>query len=480
MAPSLWNGLRNRYRIRLNRVFRRMEQPFSGDPDRLSILILKVLSVIGPGFFIWALESVRHSVFSDSFAAIQVNMGVALVATGGAFIFSQVVFGEIERIQREVVRRNEELTVLNTVASAVNQSLSLDVVLERALEKVLQATKADTAAIFLIDKKSNQLFRTAYAGDRIEEFDKVTVGMGEGIIGQAALTGRTELVSVDRGFDIFRREAHDTPLYRIAGVPLKSNGTTIGVFGLATQNHKSFSQEDVQLLANTGTHIAVAIENARLHEQVQAAAAIEERERIAREMHDGVAQVLSYIIVKTQTLKGYLSEGNLAATRAQLQELEDTSQEAYAEVRESILGLRLTTEHKSLVSAIQEFIVRYNQSGGTQAMLQANETEMPVLSPAAEVQVIRIIQEALTNTRKHAKAQHAWVNILSRDLMVEVSIVDDGEGFNVNNPTKSDWPRFGLQTMKERAESINGTLTLHSSPGKGTRVEVMVPARGVH
>lgn len=463
----------------MDHIFQRMERPFSGDPDRLSILILKVLSVIGPGFFIWALESIRHSLFSDSFATIQVNMGVALVTTGGAFVFSNVVFGEIERIQREVVRRNEELTVLNTVASAVNQSLSLDVVLERALEKVLQATKADTAAIFLIDKKSNQLIRTAFAGDLIEAFGKETVGMGEGLIGQAALTGRPELVNVERGFNIFIRETDDTPVYKIAGVPLKSNGTTIGVFGLAAQDHKSFSLEDVRLLANTGTHIAVAIENARLHEQVQAAAAIEERERIAREMHDGVAQVLSYIIVKTQAVKGYLSEGNLAATSAQLQELEDTSQEAYADVRESILGLRLTTEHKSFVSAIKEFITRYNQSSGTHAMLQTDETEIPALSPAAEVQIIRIVQEALTNTRKHAKARHAWVNILSRDPMVEVSIVDDGEGFNVNNPTKSDWPRFGIQTMKERAESINGALTIHSSPGKGTRVEVMVPARGV-
>ncbi|MBI2202091.1 MAG: sensor histidine kinase, partial [Armatimonadetes bacterium] len=247
---------------------------------------------------------------------------------------------------------------------------------------------------------------------------------------------------------------------------------------IGARNRSSLGSDDIRLLVNTGTHIAVAIENAQLHQKVRAAAAIEERERIAREMHDGVAQVLSYINVKTQAVKSFLDSGHLDATRAQLQELEDTCQEAYADVRESILGLRLATANTALVPALKEFISHFLQTSDLEVTLETDEDNPPALSPAHEGQIIRIVQEGLTNIRKHAVAKRAWVRLATTGNLFEVTITDNGKGFDASHLPKGEWPQFGLRTMKERAECINGTLDVVSAPGQGTKVELKVPVSG--
>ncbi len=453
---------------------------FGGNRDLLAVKIVKVLTVVGPGLYVWILESIRHGVFGEKYSDLQLNFALALLVTAGAYGFSRVIFGEIESIQRQVVRQNEELTVLNTVASAVNQSLSLDVVLQTALEKIIQVTKADAAELFLLDEKTNELTLTARAGQHKGMSDKARFNLGEGLVGGAALRGEPLLIEdVQRSPALVGTTIRSSGFHSLACIPLRSQNVTVGVFSVATLTHRRYCPEDMRLLVDASTHIAVAIENARLHQRVQAAAAIEERERLAREMHDGVAQVLSYINVKTQAVKSFLAVGQVAATQSHLQELEDTCQEAYADIRESILGLRLATAHESLYKAIQEYIVRFHQMSNLKIAFEADETAIPPLSPVAEVQIIRIIQEALTNVRKHAGATKASVQFAARTDRFCVTIEDDGHGFDLRRNRKGDWPQFGLQTMKERAECIKGTLDVFSTPGRGTIVQLKVPVMAV-
>jgi signal transduction histidine kinase len=222
--------------------------------------------------------------------------------------------------------------------------------------------------------------------------------------------------------------------------------------------------------------IAVGIENARLHEKVHGMAALEERERIAREMHDGLAQVLSFVSTKSQAARYLLATGQQAQVKIHLKELEDTAQEMYADVREAILGLRSTVSpQKEMVTTLNEYIVRFSQMSNTRTELQIGDGRPPRLPMTTELQVIRIIQESLTNVRKHARANHAWVRISTKGEQVEVVIEDNGQGFDVSHIRRGDWPRFGLQTMRERAESVRGTLDIRSAPGKGTKVTLMVP-----
>ncbi|MBI2853984.1 MAG: GAF domain-containing sensor histidine kinase [Chloroflexi bacterium] len=470
-----------RLKAKLGQLEKTATRRFEDDPRGLSMTLLKVLTVVAPAFFFWAIESIRNGLFGYAYQPAVITLAATIVATGAAFLFSRVVFGEIESIQREVVRTNEELTVLNIVASAVNESLSLEVVLKKALDEVTHITGADGAEIFLVDGETKELVPAARAGHDAILSDPTRLRAGEGPVGMAAISGEPVFIE-----DVLSNASSIGPAIKNSGsrslacIPLISQNSVVGVFTIATLSHRKFSPDDLRLMSNTGNQIAVAIDNARLHQKVQAAAAIEERERLAREMHDGVAQVLSYINVKIQTAKSYLSLGQIEATQAHLQELEDTCQEAYADIRDSILGLRLSTVHTALVPALKEYVARFVQTTLLEVDLDVDEDTLPVLSPAVEVQMIRIIQEALTNVRKHAEAKRVWVWLSSKDHQLEVTIVDDGHGFDAIRPRKDDWPQFGLRIMKERAECIKGTLNITSVPGQGTRVELKVPAAKVN
>ncbi|MCK5553422.1 MAG: sensor histidine kinase, partial [Deltaproteobacteria bacterium] len=178
---------------------------------------------------------------------------------------------------------------------------------------------------------------------------------------------------------------------------------------------------------------------------------------------------------KTQAARQLLSTGHEAQAEAHLKELEDVAQDTYADVREAILGLRSTDTHqRGMVSTLKDYIFRFSQMSNIRAELQIGGRFTP-LSTTTEFQVIRIIQEALTNVRKHAQASHAWVRISTEGDQVEVVIEDDGQGFDVSHIRRGDWPRFGLQTMRERAESVRGSLDIKSAHGQGTKVTLRVP-----
>jgi len=262
------------------------------------------------------------------------------------------------------------------------------------------------------------------------------------------------------------------------GVPVIFKGQIVGNLYLADKAAANqFSLEDEELLTMFATQAAIAIENARLYEQVQALAVATERERIAREMHDGLAQVLSYVNAKTQAVQELLQTGQVEPAQAQLQQLQEAAQEVYADVREAILGLRTTIgKGRGLFPVLEEYLQRFTEQAGVQTEL----TISPGISafsfdPRAEIQLMRIVQEALTNVRKHAQAGRAWVRFVANGAWAEVTIEDDGRGFDPNNPRRSAWPCFGLQTMRERAEAAGGSLEVESRPGKGTHVRARIP-----
>ncbi len=193
-------------------------------------------------------------------------------------------------------------------------------------------------------------------------------------------------------------------------------------------------------------------------------------------MHDSLAQVLSYVSAKSQAARQFISSARDADAKTQLVELENVAQEVYADVREAILGLRTTASpQRDMVSTLNEYIFRFNQLSGIKTEMRLSNGRSPSFPANTELQVIRIIQEALTNIRKHAKARHAWVRILTGDDKAKITIEDDGRGFNVSRIKRGDWPQFGLQTMRERAESVGATLDIESTPGHGTQVSLLIP-----
>ena len=203
-------------------------------------------------------------------------------------------------------------------------------------------------------------------------------------------------------------------------------------------------------------------------------AALVERDRIAREMHDSLAQVLAVAHLRLRALETRPSVAGDERVRADIDDLATLCREAQRDVREAIVGLK-DAHHpeRSLLEHLDAFVSVFSRTSGIRTTLHADTAAELNLSPAAEVQVIRVAQEALANIRKHAGATHAAVRVTTRDGHTEFVVEDDGVGFDPGHPRGSDG--FGLVTMRERTESAGGTLHLDAAPGRGTRVVVTLP-----
>ena len=260
-------------------------------------------------------------------------------------------------------------------------------------------------------------------------------------------------------------------------VPLTIGDRAVGALCVGTQTTRVFSAEEREVLSGLANLAAIAVENARLQERVRSLAVLEERERIAREIHDSVGQVLGYVNTKAQAVQVLLDAGKGAEAQKQLAQLEQAAREVYADMREAILGLRTETgPGRQLIPVLREYLHRFSELSGVPTELVAEgDPAQYIFSPVTELHLLRIIQEALTNVRKHAMADHAWVRLVERDGVLTVSVRDDGLGFDPERLQSGEWPRFGLQTMRERAEAIGGTFAIQSGGGSGTEVVVRLP-----
>jgi signal transduction histidine kinase len=199
---------------------------------------------------------------------------------------------------------------------------------------------------------------------------------------------------------------------------------------------------------------------------------LEERSRIAREMHDGLSQILGYLSLETQTLEALARSGDQQTILTELGQARRSIAAAQADVRENILSLRTTLSGEAgPVAALDEYVAEFGLQSGLKARLVAELAEPIRLSPLAEVQMVRIVQEALTNVRKHARASEVLVHLCCHHGQLSVTITDDGLGFEMP-PVNG---HYGLEIMRERAESVAGGLTVTSSAGEGTRVNLWLP-----
>lgn len=218
----------------------------------------------------------------------------------------------------------------------------------------------------------------------------------------------------------------------------------------------------------------------RIHREMVAQneriAIMEERERIAREMHDNFGQLLGYINTKAQAAQLMCEEGNPERARTQIAQLSDATREMYGDVRDAILGLRSTAFlDEGLVAALDLYTRQFAEQTGILTAFEAGPDARRIAwAPEVEVQVFRVVQEALANVRKHAAAARAQVLVTSADGVTEISVEDRGVGFDAG-AAEQDTSRFGLRTMRERAEAIGAQFSLSSAYGAGTRVALRLP-----
>jgi len=217
---------------------------------------------------------------------------------------------------------------------------------------------------------------------------------------------------------------------------------------------------------------------AQVLEQQRRLAVIRERERLARELHDNLGQVLAFVTTQGQAIRRLLAHGEITEADDQVGRLVDVASEADTDLRESILGLRAAFDAQGLLPALAAYLSQYEKRYGIHTTLSAPQALGDgALDPLAEVQLLRIIQEALTNARKHARARAVWVTFFVDDGHAQVTVQDDGCGFDQQAVSGDPGNRVGLRVMHERAEEADGALAVQSAVGEGTRVIVTVPLR---
>jgi signal transduction histidine kinase len=254
---------------------------------------------------------------------------------------------------------------------------------------------------------------------------------------------------------------------------------TLGSLVVESESARSYDADDLETLGSLASQAAIAIENARLEERLREVAVIEERTRIAREMHDGLAQVLAYVNTKSQAVEGLLDSDRVPEARTQLKQLAAAARSIYIDVREAILGLRSAIDPGTgLVAAIEEYAARFAEASKLAVDVRASSAARSVeLSEAAADHAFRVVQESLTNVRKHAAAQRATIDLGVEASTLVLRVIDDGVGMAPAVERATDWPHYGLTAMRERASAAGGTITLRSLEPHGTEVRLDVPLR---
>ena len=248
-----------------------------------------------------------------------------------------------------------------------------------------------------------------------------------------------------------------------------------GELWLGRREDKPFSRQDRHFLEVLAELAVIAITNARILENERQEAILAERERIAREMHDSLAQVLGVTHIRLRALLSRPTVRGIPPVESEISDLADLCHEAYGDVREAILGLREASRpDRPLLDGLRAYMEKFSRQSGVQTTLESTLDHELVLSPRCEVQVIRVIQEALTNVRKHSGARSAVVRVTATADSTTFTVEDDGHGFALNTvPTDRDG--FGLQSMRERIRLVNGRIRIESAPRSGTRIILDVP-----
>jgi len=381
-------------------------------------------------------------------------------------------------LQERVTQRTQELDTISEVALTISRAGALEDVLEEALEKVISSSGVAGGLVQLFEEENTRVithiglhpdmincFRLTQKGNEAPPAEEpnlvidIKAGFCQTLYPRRECPEEDGCQAINKGY------------IRLASILLKSRSRSLGTMVLFSKNSSSFSPEIMQLLESIGNQLGVAIENSKFHQRVEQIAVLEERARISRELHDSLAQTLGWLSIKTEILEEDLTLGEIEKSNTEMKAIRRVVRDACYDVRESIDGLR-TRPTGDLVLTAASWIAEFRQRSGLITDFHAMDGKVP-LSPRVEAELLRILQEALTNVRKHARAKKVRIDLQSKGSYVKLIIEDDGSGFNYE--ARQDFQHFGLRIMRERAENLGGSFHIKSAPEKGTRITVLLP-----
>jgi signal transduction histidine kinase len=443
-------------------------QPFGLDYE-------KVLSVTGFSIEFWRMISA----FAVTFFVIK-----------GLDVFDEIRKLQLKTLQdeRDVAQQTTLMTQIAARETAERWSDALvninrqivdidhvDNILISIAEKARELLASDFLGIALLEDDLNDLNLKCYSTAQETEMVNIAKPVDNRIIRKVVQNSHYYLSKGNeylKNICFFVDEIPKT----VAGVYLKLDNRPIGAMWVARFTEYFYTEEDLIWLECMADQVVIAIKHGLMTSQLQSLSVTEERARIAREMHDGLAQVLGYLNLQVQTIEALHLSGKKDPLEKELINMRKAIRTAHGDVRENILSLRTTLANKKdFLSAADEYLEEFGIQTDIKTDIQRN-TEMDInLSSIAEVQLVCILQEALANVRKHAEAENVKLLISRNEEVdgeyIQMQVIDDGKGFIIGDSKR----RFGLDTMSERARSVDGVLLVSSDLGKGTTVTCKIP-----
>lgn len=445
---------------------------------------------LGAITFIWT-ESDRRYNRRDLALAQELALRIA-IALDNAKLY------ESEHAARQVAERTaQRLSTLQQITAALSQAVSREQVAHVIINQGLNVVKADSGLIIVRGQQETLeiLDYFGYPAEVVAPWQAFPLDAPVPI-SETVRTGKPIFVNT---FAELKRLYPAVAAHTVSGheamvaLPLAVEERVIGAIGLSFNRPGHFSEETRDFMMVLARQCAQALERARLYEaerqaraeaeaarpHLAALAEIRERNRLAQELHDTIAQAIGYLNLKLTMASQSLDNGHIEEVQAALQELKQISNETYTDVREEIFNLKSNiSAGLSFLETLQDYVEKYRRFYRLNVEIEQNVPEACLkFSDEDTTQLIRIVQEALINVRKHANVDQAKIKLEQTPTTICISVEDKGRGFDDSQRHGKSSSSFGLKIMKERAEGVGATLEINSTPGQGTKINVHYPKK---
>lgn len=383
---------------------------------------------------------------------------------------------QVETKTRHIEAQRARLETLYEVSAFMAQAGSIEELSRGFSQRVRAVVKADAVAVRWSDEASQRYLMLAsdcFPQEMVEEERSLLAGACA--CGNLQPDARTRVIPIHSHDEAQVRHCARAGFETLVSVPVRLQNRMLGEIDLFYRSQASLSTGETELLDALASHLANALESLRAAALEREAAVGEERALIARELHDSIAQSLAFLKIQVQLLRNAAGKGEDARVMSTLDELDEGLRESINDVRELLVHFRTRTNTDDIERALQETLQKFQHQTGLSAKLHVEGHGLP-LPPDVQVQVLHVLQESLSNVRKHAGARHIQLDVI-KGAHWRFRVRDDGAGFDVLNTL--DDSHVGLKIMRERASLIGARVNVSSEPGDGTTVTLTLPPHPV-
>jgi two-component system, NarL family, sensor histidine kinase DevS len=398
-----------------------------------------------------------------------------LSSYASAAITNARLYDRLVKRDQDITRRNENLALLNNMASTLATSTEIDAIIKIALTQLMDFLDLKVGEVYLRPEGEKKLKLVLHRGKLVPSLWKEeTFAVGRGMVGMTAKTGLPKVLTVNPNEG---NELHDTVLtngiHQIASFPLRGRSNVLGVLCVAVLDSRPLIDLDIQFIGAIGSWMGTALENVRYNNNSRRLAVLEERERIGMDLHDGIIQSIYAVGLTLEHARLLLSE-NPDQSLERIDQSINGINNTIRDIRNYILDLRpRQLSDENLVQGLQRLVNEFRANTLAEAHINGPSDGLEKLPASKALALFHICQEALANTAKHAKAKKVEVVVWTTGDRVLMEIRDNGKGFEMENTRTS--LGHGLSNMQTRARNVGGDLELTTEPGIGTTILTWVP-----